>query len=294
MPGATPDSPAAPDDSPMPSGEGAEAVAPRPVADHVPSVGCEGSGGPVAIRVDIKRTFQVNGKVYASLEDVPAELRAAIAQATALGTGAAAARSAEHRRQRSHGLQRGRSAPGSAGAPGAGAGRGDDRCVAAPAEPRARCEPCSGSVRWNVPRAGPVAPPDRHPFRLARSPRLPRVHLSLSARSAGKSKSHRHAGEGTTVTEERVRRGLHQRRHRVVDLDLSRFFDCIRQDRLLRRLARRVQDDKILALVKQFLKSTGKRGMPQGSPMTPPTQRAISSLRPLCPTREGSGRTVEG
>ncbi|MFQ5790127.1 MAG: reverse transcriptase domain-containing protein, partial [Acidobacteriota bacterium] len=66
-----------------------------------------------------------------------------------------------------------------------------------------------------------------------------------------------------------VLKGLHQRKHRVVDVDLSRFFDNIRHDRLLRKVARRVQDDKVLALIRQFLKTTGKRGMPQGSPLSP-------------------------
>ncbi len=66
-----------------------------------------------------------------------------------------------------------------------------------------------------------------------------------------------------------VRRGLHQRKHRVVDVDLSRYFDCIRHDRILSKVARRVQDHQVLALIKQFLKSGGKRGLPQGSPLSP-------------------------
>jgi RNA-directed DNA polymerase len=67
----------------------------------------------------------------------------------------------------------------------------------------------------------------------------------------------------------KVRRGLQQRRHRVVDVDLSRYFDDIRHDRVLEKLARRVRDGQVLALVKQFLKSTGHRGVPQGSPLSP-------------------------
>jgi group II intron reverse transcriptase/maturase len=66
-----------------------------------------------------------------------------------------------------------------------------------------------------------------------------------------------------------VRQALHRRKHRVVDVDLSRYFDCIRHDRILKKVARRVQDDLVLALVKQFLKSAGKRGLPQGSPLSP-------------------------
>jgi len=66
-----------------------------------------------------------------------------------------------------------------------------------------------------------------------------------------------------------VRKGLHQRKHLVVDVDLSRFFDCIRHDRILSKVAGRIRDHEVLALIKQFLKSVGKRGLPQGSPLSP-------------------------
>ena len=68
---------------------------------------------------------------------------------------------------------------------------------------------------------------------------------------------------------EKVRRGLHGRQHRIVDVDLSRYFDTIRHDRVLERVARRVSDGQVLQLLKQFLKSTGDRGVPQGSPLSP-------------------------
>ena len=66
-----------------------------------------------------------------------------------------------------------------------------------------------------------------------------------------------------------VRKALHQRKHRVVDADLSGYFDNIRHDRVLEKVARRVQDGQVLAMVKQFLKSRGKKGLPQGSPLSP-------------------------
>jgi RNA-directed DNA polymerase len=68
---------------------------------------------------------------------------------------------------------------------------------------------------------------------------------------------------------ERVRAGLRQRRQCVVDVDLARYFDTIRHDRVLAKVARRIVDGKVLAMVKQFLKSTGDRGVPQGSPLSP-------------------------
>jgi RNA-directed DNA polymerase len=68
---------------------------------------------------------------------------------------------------------------------------------------------------------------------------------------------------------EKVRTGLRRRRHRVVDVDLSRYFDTIRHDRMLAKVARRISDGQVLAMVKQFLKSTGNQGVPQGSPLSP-------------------------
>ena len=68
---------------------------------------------------------------------------------------------------------------------------------------------------------------------------------------------------------EKVRLGLEHGQHRVVDVDLSRYFDSIRHERMLQKVARRVVDGEVLAMVKQFLKSTGDRGVPQGSPLSP-------------------------
>jgi len=66
-----------------------------------------------------------------------------------------------------------------------------------------------------------------------------------------------------------VRQALHRRVHRVVEVDLARFFDGVRQDRILEKVARRVQDSSVLALIKQLLRMGGKRGLPQGSPLSP-------------------------
>ena len=66
-----------------------------------------------------------------------------------------------------------------------------------------------------------------------------------------------------------VRSGLMWKKHLVVDVDLKSFFDDIRHDRMLAKVARRIQDDQILSLIKQFLKSTGNKGIPQGSPLSP-------------------------
>src|SRR3954463_15337113 len=63
---------------------------------------------------------------------------------------------------------------------------------------------------------------------------------------------------------ERVRVGLVKQLHQVIDLDLASFFDTVRHDLLLTKIARRVQDDDVLWLCKRILKASGKRGLPQG------------------------------
>lgn len=68
---------------------------------------------------------------------------------------------------------------------------------------------------------------------------------------------------------ERVSIGLNKRLHQVIDLDLKSYFDTVRHDLLLSKLARRIQDDDLLWLCKRILKSGGKRGLPQGSVIGP-------------------------
>jgi RNA-directed DNA polymerase len=68
---------------------------------------------------------------------------------------------------------------------------------------------------------------------------------------------------------EKVQAALRSRKHRVVDVDLSRYFDSIRHNRILIKAARRIEDGKVLAMLKQFLKSAGNCGVPQGSPLSP-------------------------
>jgi RNA-directed DNA polymerase len=66
-----------------------------------------------------------------------------------------------------------------------------------------------------------------------------------------------------------VRRRLLRRMFKVIEVDLSAFFDSIRHHILLGKIARRVQDDQVLALVKKILKATGAMGVPQGGPVSP-------------------------
>ena len=60
-----------------------------------------------------------------------------------------------------------------------------------------------------------------------------------------------------------------QNKTRVVDLDLRAYFDNVRHDLLLAKVARRVNDADVLAVLKQMLKASGKTGVPQGGVISP-------------------------
>jgi RNA-directed DNA polymerase len=67
----------------------------------------------------------------------------------------------------------------------------------------------------------------------------------------------------------RVREGLHKQLFQVIDLDLASFYDSVRHDLMLMKLAEGIQDGDILWLCKRVLKGAGKRGLPQGSVIGP-------------------------
>jgi RNA-directed DNA polymerase len=67
----------------------------------------------------------------------------------------------------------------------------------------------------------------------------------------------------------RVARAIVSRKTRVIDLDLRAYFDNVRHDQLLAKVARRIQDATLTRLLKQMLKSTGKKGVPQGGVISP-------------------------
>jgi len=56
---------------------------------------------------------------------------------------------------------------------------------------------------------------------------------------------------------------------RVLDVDLRAYFDNVRHDVLLAKVARRVCDPDVLALLRLILKASGKRGVPQGGVISP-------------------------
>jgi RNA-directed DNA polymerase len=68
---------------------------------------------------------------------------------------------------------------------------------------------------------------------------------------------------------DRVAEAIVRNKTRVIDADLAAYFDSVRQDLLLAKVARRVQDGEILHLLKLMLKASGKRGVPQGGVISP-------------------------
>jgi RNA-directed DNA polymerase len=68
---------------------------------------------------------------------------------------------------------------------------------------------------------------------------------------------------------DRVAEAIVRNKTRVIDVDLAAYFDSVRHDLLLAKVARRVNDRDILHLVKLMLKAAGKRGVPQGGVISP-------------------------
>ena len=67
----------------------------------------------------------------------------------------------------------------------------------------------------------------------------------------------------------RVAEAIAQRKTRVLDFDLQAYFDNVRHDRLLEKVAQRVDDKDIMHLLKLMLKASGKKGVPQGGVISP-------------------------
>jgi len=87
----------------------------------------------------------------------------------------------------------------------------------------------------------------------------------------------------------------------VLDADIRAFFDTVERGWLVKFVEHRIADKRVVRLIQKWLNAgvleEGKRtypekGTPQGGSMTPPTQRATSSSRPICATGVENGRTV--
>jgi RNA-directed DNA polymerase len=67
----------------------------------------------------------------------------------------------------------------------------------------------------------------------------------------------------------RVARAIVEEKTRIIDIDLSAYFDNVQHYLLLEKVARRVDDDEVMQLLKTMLKATGKKGVPQGGVISP-------------------------
>jgi RNA-directed DNA polymerase len=67
----------------------------------------------------------------------------------------------------------------------------------------------------------------------------------------------------------RVAQAIVESKTRIIDIDLRAYFDNVQHYRLLEKVARRVQDDEVMHLLKMMLKATGKKGVPQGGVVSP-------------------------
>jgi RNA-directed DNA polymerase len=67
----------------------------------------------------------------------------------------------------------------------------------------------------------------------------------------------------------RVATAIVQWKTRVIDLDLRAYFDTVRHHLLLEKVARRINDDEVMGLLKLMLTASGKQGVPQGGVISP-------------------------
>ncbi|HUX44991.1 MAG TPA: group II intron reverse transcriptase/maturase [Terracidiphilus sp.] len=67
----------------------------------------------------------------------------------------------------------------------------------------------------------------------------------------------------------RVARAIVEEKTRIIDLELASYFDNVQHSLLLEKVARRVQDDAVMHLLKMILKATGRKGVPQGGVISP-------------------------
>jgi RNA-directed DNA polymerase len=67
----------------------------------------------------------------------------------------------------------------------------------------------------------------------------------------------------------RVSEAIIKGKTKVIDVDLEAYFDNVEHQILLKKVAQRVDDDKVMRLLKLILKANGKRGIAQGGVISP-------------------------
>src|SRR5918996_4049237 len=67
----------------------------------------------------------------------------------------------------------------------------------------------------------------------------------------------------------RIAQAIVEEKTRIIDIDLSAYFDNVQQSLLLEKVAQRVEDDEVMQLLKMMLKASGEKGVPQGGVISP-------------------------
>jgi RNA-directed DNA polymerase len=103
----------------------------------------------------------------------------------------------------------------------------------------------------------------------------------------------------------RVAQAIVEEKIRIIDIDLRAYFDNVQHFLLLEQVARRVQDDEVMHLLKMMLQATGEKGVPQGGVISPllsnlylnevdrMLEKAIATTR-RGPSTRGIGQTSGG
>jgi RNA-directed DNA polymerase len=73
----------------------------------------------------------------------------------------------------------------------------------------------------------------------------------------------------------RVAKAIVEEKTRIIDIDLSAYFDNVQHSLLLEKVAQRITDGEVMHLLKMIVKATGKKGVPQGGVITPRTQKIM-------------------
>ena len=67
----------------------------------------------------------------------------------------------------------------------------------------------------------------------------------------------------------KVAQGARRRFTKIIDVDLSAYFDNVDHSKLMRMIKKRIDDDKLMGLIGKILKANGKVGVPQGGVISP-------------------------
>src|SRR5499425_3088869 len=67
----------------------------------------------------------------------------------------------------------------------------------------------------------------------------------------------------------RVAQAIVEEKTSIIDLDLKAYFDNVQHYLVLEKVAKRVQDDEVMHLLKLILAASGKQGVPQGGVISP-------------------------